>query len=321
MRNGIGSSSPRKGNAFRAAGSSAQRVRERTLSVRDNDAVLAWLLLIPAIAVSAGLVFYPLVLGFIASLHAGGPAFGTNSQYVGFQNYSDIVSSPEARSAFLHTLAYLGIALVLETVGGLTIALVVHRLTRGRNLLLAIMILPWALPPVVNGVLWQRIFDPDNGYLNSVLLHLHIISKPVVWLASGGWGIVLISLVHVWGVIPLASLIYLAGLQSIPEDVYSASAVDGATPVRQFVHITLPLLRPSVAVALTIGTVWGVSIFGEIFVLNGTALNTRSIFIEIYNLAFATGDFWHAGAFAFLAALITSLLAVMYVMVARRRTT
>lgn len=288
---------------------------------RLNDVALSWLLLIPAIAVSAGLVFYPLVLGFIASLHAGGPVFGTRSHFVGLQNYADVISSSEARSAFGHTLAYLGIALTLETVGGIAMALTVNRLAHGRDVLLAILILPWALPPIVNGVLWQRIYDPDNGLLNSALLHLHIIHKPVVWLASGGGGILLIALVHVWGVVPLASLIYLAGLQSIPEEVYNASAVDGASPLQQFFHITLPLLRPSIAVALTIGTVWGISIFGEIFVLNGSALNTRSMFVEIYNLAFANGDFWHAGAFAFLAAFVTAFFALVYVFLGRRKTT
>lgn len=300
--------------------SPSRRLWRGVTGLSDRDAALRWILLLPAVAVSGGLVFYPLVLGFIASLHAGGPVVGTTSRYVGLQNYSDILSSPDARSAFIHTLEYLAVALTLETVGGITMALIVHRLTRGRNLLLALIILPWALPPVVNGVLWQRIFDPDNGLLNSALLHLHIIDKPVVWLASGTWGIILIALVHVWGVVPLAALIYLAGLQSIPDEVYSASAVDGATPAKQLIHITLPLLRPSIAVALTIGTVWGISIFGEVFVLNGTALNTRSIFVEIYNMAFANGDFWHAGAFAFLAAVVTAFLSVAYITMARRRT-
>ena len=102
--------------------------------------------------------------------------------------------------------------------------------------------------------------------------------------------------------LPLVSLIFLAGLQSIPDEVYSASAVDGAGPWRQFRHITLPLLRPSIAIALTVGTLLAISIFDEIYVLNGTALNTRSILIQVYNTTFVEADFAHGTALAFLLA-------------------
>ena len=169
-------------------------------------------------------------------------------------------------------------------------------------------------------MLWQRVFDPDNGLLNSVLLDLHVISQPHVWLASGRGAIFYITLVHVWGVLPLVSLIFLAGLQSIPDEVYSASAVDGAGPVRQFTHITLPLLRPSVAIALTVGTLLAISIFDEIYVLNGTALNTRSILMQVYNTTFVQADFAHGTALAFLLAAITAVLGVLYALALRRAT-
>ncbi len=130
-----------------------------------------------------------------------------------------------------HTVEYVLLAVSLELVLGIFVAVTLHRVFRGRGIVLAILILPWALPSVVSGVLWRRVFDPDNGLLNSVLLQLHVISQPHVWLASGRGAIVYITLVHVWGVLPLVSLIFLAGLQSIPEEVYSASAVDGAGAV------------------------------------------------------------------------------------------
>ena len=169
-------------------------------------------------------------------------------------------------------------------------------------------------------MLWRRIFDPDNGFLNSALLHLHVISEPHVWMASDRWGIAFITLVHVWGVLPLVSLILIAGLQSIPEEVYSASSVDGANPWRQFRHITFPLLRPAIAVALTIGTLLGIAIFDEIYVLNGTALNTRSILIQVYNTTFVEADFAHGTALAFLLAGVTALFGCLYVLGLRKAT-
>lgn len=196
----------------------------------------------------------------------------------------------------------MALAVTLELTLGLMVAVVLHRFFRGRGIVLAILILPWALPSVVSGVLWRRVFDPDSGLLNSVLQQLHIVSHPHVWLASRGWALVFIALVHVWGVLPLVSLILIAGPQNIPTEVYSASAVDGPTPLRQFHHITLPLLRPAiaVAVALALGTVWAIKIFDEIYVLNGTALNTRSILMEVYNTTFINADFAHGTALAFL---------------------
>jgi len=293
----------------------------KTDQTRREAARLGRLMIAPAVILTAALVVYPLVLGFKTSIQSGGVEFGLKPHWVGLRNYADALQSSEATSAVLHTLQYLAMAIVLEIALGLVVAVVLHRVFRGRGVVLAILILPWALPSVVSGLLWRRVFDPDSGLLNSVLLQLHVISQPQVWLASKGTALAFIALVHVWGVLPLVSLIFLAALQSIPDEVYSASAVDGATPLRQFRHITLPLLRPAVAIALTVGTVLSISIFDEIYVLNGTALNTRSILMQVYNTTFVDADFAHGTALAFLLAGVTALFGIVYVLSLRRSAT
>lgn len=275
----------------------------------------------PAVIITAALVIYPLVKGFQTSLESADAAIGGQPRFVGLGNYGDVLRSSTARDAIVHTVIYLALAVTLELTLGLAVAVALHRTFRGRGIVLTILILPWALPSVVSGVLWRRVFDPDSGLLNSVLQQLHIVSHPQVWLASRGWALAFIALVHVWGVLPLVSLILIAGLQSIPEEVYSASAVDGATPLRQFRHITLPLLRPSIAVALTVGTVWAIKIFDEIYVLNGAALNTRSILMEVYNTTFVNADFAHGTALAFLLTAVTALFAGVYAVTFGRSTT
>jgi multiple sugar transport system permease protein len=282
---------------------------------------VAMLMVAPAVIITAVLVIYPLVKGFQTSLESGDAAVGGQPRFVGLRNYGDVLSSSTAREAIVHTLIYVALAMTLELALGLIVAVALHRVFRGRGIVLAILILPWALPSVVSGMLWRRVFDPDSGLLNSVLQRLHITSHPHVWLASRGWALAFLTLVHVWGVLPLVSLILIAGLQSIPEEVHSASAVDGATPLRQFRYITLPLLRPSIAVALTVGTVWAINIFDEIYVLNGTALNTRSILMEVYNTTFVNADFAHGSALAFmLTALTVGFAAVYTVAFGRSRT-
>ena len=282
--------------------------------------ILGWLFVAPAIVLVVVLVLYPMVHGFQQSIESGGFLFGEKPGYVGLRNYKDVLNDPVSRDAMRHTLEYVVLAVVLEMVLGIFVAVTLHRVFRGRGFVLAVLILPWALPSVVSGVLWRRVFDPDNGLLNSLLMQLHIISEPHVWLASGRGAIVWITLVHVWGVLPLVSLIFLAGLQSIPEEVYSASAVDGAGPFRQFRHITLPLLRPSMAIALTVGTLLAIAIFDEIYVLNGTALNTRSILIQVYNTTFAQADFAHGTALAFLLAAVTAVFGGLNALALRRST-
>ena len=295
------------------------RKREGDRAARETQ-VLGWVLVAPAIAAVAALIIYPLVKGFQQSISSGGILFGEKPGYVGLRNYRDVIHDPVSVDAMRHTAEYVVLAVSLELVLGIFVAVTLRTIFPGRGFVLAILILPWALPSVVSGVLWRRIFDPQNGLLNSVLLQLHVISQPHVWMASGRGAIVYITIVHVWGVLPLVSLIFLAGLQSIPDEVYSASSVDGAGPWRQFRYITLPLLRPSIAIAMTVGTLLAISIFDEIYVLNGTALNTRSILIQVYNTTFVEADFAHGTALAFLLAAVTAVFGAAYALVLRRAT-
>ena len=285
---------------------------------RLEEARLGWLLVLPVVAVITVLVFYPLALGFGLSLRSVHYASGTPETFVGLKNYLDVLSRPESISALLHTAGYVLVSVVLEIVFGTLIALVLDRAFRGRSILFAILILPWALPGIVSGLLWTRILNPDNGLLNSLLLQLHVIDHYQVWFSSPVASIVLIAIVHVWGVIPLIALIILSGLQSVPAELHAAAAVDGAGAGAQFRFVTLPLIRPAVAVALTIGTVAALGIFDEIFVLNGTALGTRSIQMQIYLTTFGQLDFGRGTAFAFLLALVTLVVSIAYLRGLRR---
>ena len=147
--------------------------------------ILGWLFVIPSLLAVAALILYPMTHGFKQSIRSGGFLFGEKPGYVGMHNYSDVIHDPVSRQAMVHTVWYVLLAVSLELVLGIMVAVTLHRVFRGRGFVLAVLILPWALPSVVSGVLWQRVFDPDNGLLNSVLLDLHVISHPHVWLASG----------------------------------------------------------------------------------------------------------------------------------------
>ena len=155
------------------------------------------------------------------------------------------------------------IAVVLETVGGLAAALLLHRIRRGRQWLLAALVLPWCLPPVVNALVWLWIYNPSYGLLNGILLSLGAIDGPQVWFNDRGTALFLVALVHVWRMMPLTAIILLAALQSIPQDIYDAAKLDGAGPVQRFRLVTLPLIAGGMAIALSQSTVFAFNLFDE----------------------------------------------------------
>lgn len=288
-------------------------VRSRT---RRREASLGLVLGGPLFLVIVALVFVPIVLGLRLSTQAY--SYGIPGGSVGLRNYADILRDPDTLTAAVHTAGYMVVAVVIELVLGLSFALALNRPFRGRGLVMAALVLPWALPSVVSSLLWLRIFNPDTGLLNEVLLNLHVLSQPKVWFASRGWAIVFIAMVHAWGVVPLITLILLAGLQGIPDQIYAAAAVDGANGWEEFRWLTMPLLRPAMAVALTTGTILAIAIFDEIYVLTGYQLNTFSLMMQAYQTTFTRLEFGKGAAFAYLVTLTTGVFAISYVRNLRR---
>ena len=296
----------------------ARRVRRR---VRRHEAGLGWTLNLPLLAVVATLVLYPALRGLVMSFQSLDYSQDATGRFVGLGNIESVLGNPATREAALHTLGYVACALALEAVAGTAIALGLNRPFRGRSLVFATLILPWALPPVVAGVLWTRIFSSGSGLLNSALVQLHVIGGYRAWFNHPVSAVVLISLVHVWNVLPLVSLILVSGLQTIPPDLYDAASVDGAGPVRQFTSITLPLLRPTLAIALATGVIAGFAIFDEIYVLNGAALSTRSVMMQVYLTTFRDLDFGRGTALAYLLSVVSIVFGVGFIRALRRRTT
>ena len=283
---------------------------------RRREALLGAAMGSPLFIVIVALVFVPLFLGLRLSTQKY--SYGIPGGSVGLRNYTDVLRDPDTLTAAVHTAGYMVVAVLIELVLGVCFALALRAPFRGRGLVMAALVLPWALPSVVSSILWLRIFNPDNGLLNIVLMKIHVLSEPKVWFASRGWAIAFIALVHSWGVVPLVTLIILAGLQGIPDQIYEAAAVDGASGWQQFRYLTTPLLRPALAVALTTGTVIAIAIFDEIYVLTGYQLNTYSLMMQAYQTTFTKLQFGKGAAFAYLVTLATGVFAIGYVRNLRR---
>ncbi|MHB8294849.1 MAG: carbohydrate ABC transporter permease [Acidimicrobiales bacterium] len=242
----------------------------------------------------AVLVGYPLILSLLDSLRVDNLIYPADQRFIGISNYLTVLEDPHFRQAVANTLWYFGLVTVGCLMVGLVMATWLHSLARFRAALLAVVILPWAVPGVVNGLLWTFVFNPSNGLLDSLARWAQLIHSNVVWLAHPVIGRALISLTVVWQVAPITAVILLAGLESIPTDLYEQASVDGATRLGAFRRITVPLLRPALAIALVEAGVLGIGVFDQVYVLTGYAPTTMSTVIQIYlyafqNLNFGTG--------------------------------
>lgn len=276
---------------------------------------LAWMLVAPTLAVTAAVALFPLGWTVWESLHHHDlrmPWLGR--PFVGLANYAEILGDGRFWGALLHTAFFTAVSVALELGLGLFLALALHRTFRGRGLVRAAVLVPWALPTVVAGLLWRFLFDAQAGIANAVLTGLGAIDEPVVWLVRAATAWVPVILADVWKTTPFVALLLLAGLQNIDPALHEAAAVDGAGRWRQLWYVTLPLLRPALAVALVFRTLDAFRVFDLIYVLTGGGPGTATEPIALYafNALFSNLRFGYGAALSVIVFLVTFLLALLY---------
>ncbi len=284
-----------------------------------SNALFGFLLILPILLTMVGLVFYPLAVTFWDSLHRVDP-MQPGAPFVGLANYTRMFSDAEAGRAWLNTFEYVVIAVVFETVFGVLAAALINQVKRGRQWVLAAVVLPWALPAVVSAVIWQWIYAPGPGLLNGVLMALGLDYENYVWFNNSTYAMLLITVVHVWRMMPLTIVIVLAAMQAIPSELYEAARMDGATRFNMFCTITLPLIRGAIAVAMTNATVNAFNLFDEAIVLARNTLETRPILIQIYLEAFRKFHFSYGMALSLMVTLIALLVSLGYVLRVQKST-
>lgn len=285
----------------------------------DADAWLGLAFAAPIAAVMGGLVFGPVLFTLWDSLLRIDP-LRPGTPFVGLQNYIDLLADGNVRAAWANTFAYVTLAVAAETLGGLGVALLLDRVETGRRWLLAATILPWALPPVVNAIVWLWIYNPSHGLLNGLLLRAGLIDADRVWFNDRPVALVLVAVVHVWRMMPLTAVILLAALQNVPRELIDAARLDGAGPVQRFRFVTLPLIAGGLAIALSQSTVFAFNLFDEAWILTGTSLNTRSALVQVYMSAFQNLRFSTGMALSVLVMAVSLVVSLIYVLRVYRET-
>src|SRR5437762_11605437 len=227
----------------------------------------AYLLNTPALLVIVLLAGYPIVYSAWISLHKFSLKRPRIFDFVGLANYQQILQSEEFWSALWITLAFTALAVALVVLLGLVIALLLNNDFPGRNVVRTLILLPWAIPPVVNGLMWQWIYDSKVGALNGLLVSLGLLAGYRGWLSDPTSALLALVTAHVWNALPLAVILLLAALQSIPAELYDAGHVDGSAGWRLFRHVTLPWLAQPLLVVLILQTMLAIRVFDLIYVL------------------------------------------------------
>ena len=242
---------------------------------------LAWILVLPTLLVVVLVAGYPLAQVFYWSFFKADIAFVEPPEFVGLENYSYLFQDPDFRQALWNTLKFTVVSVSLETVLGLAIALIIHSNFRGRGLVRTAILIPWAIPTVVSAKMWQWMLNDVYGVINVLGVKLGLLSQKVAFLARPELLLPSIIAVDVWKTTPFMALLLLAGLQMIPEELYEAASIDGASRWQQFWSITLPLLTPALVVALIFRTLDALRVFDVVFVMSGVNPATRTL--AVYN--------------------------------------
>jgi trehalose/maltose transport system permease protein len=276
-------------------------------------------MLIPALLVVALVALYPMVNTIVTSFTNS--TFGqANSQFVGLSNYAKLVQDVTFRNSIATTVRFTVITVVFEFLIGLLVAMVVNSQFRGRGIVRASMLVPWALITVISAGMWKLMYNQIYGIFNDILVYrLHVLHTAVDLLGNPATALPAVAAIDIWKTTPFIALILLAGLQVIPADLYEAADVDGAGKLRTFFSITLPLLMPSILVAVIFRTLDALRVFDVFYVLFGNRLDTTTMAIYAQQNIVDFGKVGYGSAISVAILVIIGIFIGIYVLLSRRQ--
>ncbi len=264
--------------------------------------------LAPALLILAAVLLYPGLSVLWLSLHRRLLIFDI-SRFVGLDNFAFLIQDSRFWNAFGNTLYFTAVSVAAELLLGLGVAVLLHRAFRGKGLMRTVLLIPWAIPTVVSAKMWEWLYNPDFGLLN------YLLGLRINWLGSPALALHAAIFMDVWKTTPFVALLLMAGLQTIPPELYQAARIDGATGWMAFRAITLPLLKPVVLVVLIFRTLDAFRVFDAVYVLTGggPANTTETLSIYAYKVLFQTLQFGYGSAIAVTVFFFVGVITLLYV--------
>lgn len=284
--------------------------------------LLELLFLVPAVAYLLLFFGYPIVKNVLMSLqqYTVRTFYTGEAPWVGLANYATVVGSAVFSQAAWNTLLFTVGSIAGQFTIGLAAAMYFRRQFPLNNVMRSLLLLPWLIPLIASSAVWRWILDMDNGALNRLLLGLQLVDAPPGWLTSTSLALLACIMVNIWIGIPFNIDILYGGLQDIPEDLYEAALLDGASGWRAFRHVTWPLLRPVVNVVLVLGVVYTLKVLDIILGLTGggPANSTQTFATQSYHLSFVEFDFGQGAALSNILIVVSLIFALLYLRANRR---
>jgi trehalose/maltose transport system permease protein len=294
----------------RAQGASEKKRGRLSRFIRDEfldpERRTAYLMILPTLIIILGVAFYPVAVSFYYSLRVEIPG-QEGGHWAGLSNYAFMFSDPTFWTAMINTVVFTVVSVTLEFLFGLAIALGINQAFRGRGLVRAAILVPWAFPVIISAVMWRLMYQDQVGIINYIATSLGLITQPIL---TDNTLIMIGAIVSdVWKTTPFMALLLLAGLQTIPGDVYEAAKVDGANRMQRFFQITLPLLKSAALVALLFRTLDAWRVYDLFWGMSDRQLDSLSTYVykavRISQLLFPVGN--AAAVFTFLTAFAIAL--------------
>lgn len=290
----------------------------------------AWIFLAPTLLVLAMVAGWPLIRTIYFSFTNATLNNLEGAEFIGFSNYLTWITLQSGRTvwrgllvdpawwgAVWNTLRFTLLSVSIETVLGLVVALVLNANFRGRGLVRAAILIPWAIPTIVSAKMWAWMLNDQFGILNDIFLNLGLISQKIAWTANPDTAMVAVLIVDVWKTTPFMALLILAGLQMVPQDIYEAAKIDGVHPVKVFWRITLPLIRPALMVAVIFRMLDALRIFDLIYVLTPNNSQTKTMSVMARENLFEFDKFAYGAAASTMLFLIIASITVIYIVFGR----
>lgn len=296
--------------------SSVLKKKKRFFNSQRQEALLAYALAAPAMLTISLFALYPILNTVWLSLHdikLNMPALG--KPFVGVEHYATLSTDVRFWASLWNTLYFTFFSVLLELIFGFAIAILINRSFRGRGIVRAAVLVPWAIPTVVSAMMWKFMFNDQLGVMNDILVKAGILDHYIAWLGSRDTALWSLIVTDVWKTTPFMALLILAGLQVIPADNYEAARVDGATRFQQLVKITIPLVKPAVLVALLFRTLDAFRVFDIVFVMTGggPANSTETISMYAQTTLMRYLDFGKGSALSVITFLCVMLISFFYI--------
>jgi len=290
--------------------------RGRRSAQERADARLGLLLAAPAILTILLIAVVPLAGTILDSLFRISLRFENAARpFVGLDNYVSVLTDDAFANALSVTALVAGVSVTVELVLGMIIALLINRNFVGRGIVRASVLVPWALTTVVSAKMWAWIYDGRYGVANDLLMRFGLIDAPIIFLVRPEVTIWAMIAAEIWKTTPFMALLLLAGLQLIPGEMYEAASLDGASPWQTFWRITLPIIKPTILVALLFRTIDAVRIFDlpRVLTNGGPGKSTETVVLYTYNTFFTSLNFGYGSTLAVMIFLIVTLVSFVFI--------